>query len=87
MGWQEVTSRSLAALIAGYALTYAVAGFIAMLPASRTNGAYLSIQFALIPMTCALLWAFAAKTPLRAWRDILVATLAFVLGIVVLRVA
>ncbi|RAI60719.1 iron transporter [Roseicella frigidaeris] len=64
----DIIGRVLAALLGGYALSYAVSGALALLlPVPRPDAVYISGMLAYLPMTFAVLWAFAARTALRAW--------------------
>lgn len=67
--------RILAAVFGGYGLTYsALAALSLMLPWPRVDVVFFSALFPAILWLGALLWAFAAPTARRAWRDVTGAT-------------
>lgn len=72
---EQTILRILAALFGGYGLTYsALAALALLLPWPRVDVVFFSALFPGAFWLGALLWAFAAPTAQRAWRDILGAT-------------
>lgn len=80
--------RIIAAVFGGYGLTYsAMAALALLLPWPRVEVVFFSSLFPGILWLGALLWAFAAPTAQRAWRDLLGATaLCGILALVASRV-
>ncbi|MDN5941031.1 MAG: hypothetical protein L0H94_04020 [Nitrospira sp.] len=71
--WQNVVSRVGAAVLGGYALTYAFTACLTLLlPLAKTEAVLTAAMFSFILYTGAVLWAFAASTPARAWAGLLV---------------
>lgn len=71
-----VLSRTLAAILGGYALASVSAVFCAVaLPTARGQAVLTGMLVAIVVAACAALWAFATRTALRAWLGILVPTL------------
>ena len=67
--------RILAAVFGGYALTSSMlAALVLLLPWSKADALFFSVLFPPLFYTGALLWAFAAPTAQRAWRNLLVVT-------------
>ncbi|AIF49882.1 hypothetical protein UFO1_0321 [Pelosinus sp. UFO1] len=70
--------RILAGAFGGYGLTYsALAALALLLPWPRVEVVFFSALFPSILWLGALLWAFAAPTAQRAWRDLLGVTTIF----------
>lgn len=68
--------RMLAAVFGGYAFTYSLmAALVLLLPLPPADVVFFSALFPCIFYLTALLWALAAPTAQRAWRDLLGATL------------
>ncbi|SFM13321.1 hypothetical protein [Pelosinus propionicus] len=68
--------RILAAVFGGYALTSSImAVLVVLLPWEKADVLFFSVLFPPIIYTAALIWAFAAPTAQRAWRNLLVITL------------
>jgi len=70
-----VASRTLAAILGGYALAHAVSILLAaLLPLARGEAALLAIQLSFAVYAGAVLWAFAARSAWMAWQGLLVPT-------------
>lgn len=70
----EILSRSAAALLGGYAFTYAFTAALArLLPLARVDAAVIATLLSFVIYTLAILWAFAARSPRRAWAGLLTA--------------
>lgn len=73
-GWRHrlaVASRALAAIAGGYALAAFFATTVALLArAPREEAAYLGAVPSFLVFAGAAIWAFVARTALRAWLDI-----------------
>lgn len=75
LGWKPILSRSAAAVLGGYALTYAVTVCLTLLlPLDRTEAMLTGAMVSFAVYTGAILWAFAASTPRRAWIGLLALT-------------
>lgn len=73
-----VTSRVGAATLGGYALSYACTAFLSVvLPLAKSEAVLTASMVAFVTYTAAILWAFAAATPLRAWFVLLIPTALF----------
>jgi len=84
--WLGVLSRSMAAILGGYALAATCAMFFAVaLPIARGQAVLTGMLVAIALCACAALWAFATRTALRAWVGILMPTALFWLGTAVMR--
>ncbi|WMJ71500.1 DUF3649 domain-containing protein [Stenotrophomonas sp. 24(2023)] len=71
-----VLSRSLAAILGGYALASMTSVFCAVaLPMARGQAVLTGMLVGIVVAACAALWAFATRSALRAWLGILVPTL------------
>ncbi|MGQ9364979.1 DUF3649 domain-containing protein [Azospirillum sp. ST 5-10] len=71
-----VGSRVLAAGAGGYALSAAVAVWLGLvLPGPRSEAVTTGILVSFLVMTGAVLWAFGARSTLRAWLGLLLPTL------------
>ncbi len=69
--WLGVLSRSLAAIVGGYALATTTSMFLALvLPLPRSQAVLTGMLVAIVLCACAALWAFATRTALRAWAGI-----------------
>ncbi|MBB3117937.1 DUF3649 domain-containing protein [Pseudoduganella violacea] len=70
-----IASRTLAAVLGGYLATSAAASLLALaLPAmgaSRADAVINSTLLSFALLTCAVLWAFAARSAARAWLGLL----------------
>ncbi|MDF2569067.1 MAG: hypothetical protein K0R55_671 [Sporomusa sp.] len=74
----QVILRILAAVVGGYWLTYSCLTALALLlPWPRLNVVFFSALFPALFYLGTLLWAFAAPTAQRAWRDIMAGTAFF----------
>jgi hypothetical protein len=70
--WQNVASRVAAAALGGYALTYAATACLTLLlPLSKTEAVLTAAMLSFVLYTGAILWAFGASTPARAWLGLL----------------
>lgn len=79
--WAGVASRSLAAIVGGYAIAAAAATLLALvLPATRSEAVLIGMLAGIVVCACAALWAFAARTALRAWLGIAMPTAAMALA-------
>ena len=79
--WLGVLSRTLAAILGGYALAAASAAFLAVaLPMARSQAVLTGMLVAIALCACAALWAFATRTALRAWAGIALPAALFWLG-------
>lgn len=66
--WLAILSRSAAALLGGYAFSYAATAFLArVLPLAPSDAVIVSTLLAFAFYTGAILWAFASRDALRAW--------------------
>ena len=75
-----VALRALIAIFGGYAVAAAIAATLAMwLPIARVEAALTATMTGLIIYPCAIMWCFAARTPLRALGGLLLAALPFAL--------
>lgn len=74
----EIILRVLAAVFGGYALTYsALAALVLLLPLPPVEVVFFSPLFPGLIYLGAFLWAVAAPSVWRAWRDILLLTAVF----------
>ncbi|MGF6391904.1 iron transporter [Pseudomonas plecoglossicida] len=72
--WLQILSRSSAALLGGYAFSYAATACLArLLPLSPGDAVIVATLPAFIFYTAAILWAFACRDALRAWAPLAVA--------------
>ncbi|ERT18423.1 iron transporter [Pseudomonas putida SJ3] len=72
--WLQLLSRSAAALLGGYALSYAASACLArILPLSAADAVIVATLPAFIFYTVAILWAFACRDALRAWAPLALA--------------
>jgi len=72
--WLQLLSRSAAALLGGYALSYAASACLArILPLSAADAVIVATLPAFIFYTVASLWAFACRDALRAWAPLALA--------------
>ncbi|WP_263138652.1 DUF3649 domain-containing protein [Pseudomonas sp. RIT-PI-AD] len=63
-----VASRSLAAILGGYALATASSLCLALwLPLARSEAVLVGTMASFLVYCCAALWAFACRTALSAW--------------------
>lgn len=76
--WLGVLSRSLAAILGGYALASASSVALALLPMSPSQAVLTGMMAGVLVCACAALWAFAAATAWRAWAGLLLPTLLLV---------
>ncbi|NQD57959.1 iron transporter [Pseudomonas sp. CM25] len=72
--WLQILSRSSAALLGGYALSYAASACLArILPLTATDAVIVATLPAFLFYTAAILWAFACRDALRAWAPLVLA--------------
>ncbi|EKT4560424.1 iron transporter [Pseudomonas putida] len=72
--WLQLLSRSAAALLGGYALSYAASACLArILPLSAADAVIVATLPAFIFYTVAILWAFACRDAWRAWAPLALA--------------
>ncbi|SKC74406.1 DUF3649 domain-containing protein [Paraburkholderia hospita] len=74
---RDVVSRICAALFGGYAAAAALSVLLArLLPLSKPNATTVAIMAIALLYLGAMLWAFAARSPSRAWAVLVVVALA-----------
>jgi hypothetical protein len=74
----SVTSRVTAATLGGYALAYACTGFLSVaLPLAKSEAVLTASMISFVIYTAAILWAFGAATPMRAWFVLFISTALF----------
>jgi hypothetical protein len=74
----SVISRVAAAALGGYALAYACTAFLSVvLPLAKSEAVLTASMASFVIYTAAILWAFAAATPIRAWYVLLIPTALF----------
>jgi len=79
--WVGVLSRSLAAIVGGYALAATCSMFLAVaLPIARAQAVLTGMLVGIVLCACAALWSFATRTALRAWIGIAAPALLFWVG-------
>ncbi|MFJ4397839.1 iron transporter [Pseudomonas sp. NPDC089396] len=72
--WLQILSRSSAALLGGYAFSYAATACLArLLPLSPGDAVIVATLPTFIFYTLAILWSFASRDALRAWAPLAVA--------------
>ncbi|MEN5141051.1 iron transporter [Pseudomonas sp. LB-090624] len=72
--WLQIFSRSCAALLGGYAFSYAASACLArILPLPASDAVIVATLPAFIFYTVAMLWAFACRNALRAWAPLALA--------------
>lgn len=72
-----IASRSIAAIVGGYALAATTSSFLALaLPMERAQAVLTGMLLAIVACACAALWAFATRSALRAWLGIALPALA-----------
>ena len=73
VSWRNVTARVLGAAFGGYALTYAATACLTLsLPLANSEAVLTAAMLSFVIYTAAILWAFAASTPIRAWIGLLI---------------
>lgn len=64
----SVFSRAVAATVGGYGFTTALSVLVSrMVPMSRSEGVTTALLLSFVIYACAVMWAFSARTALRAW--------------------
>lgn len=75
LAWCNVASRVGAAALGGYALAYAsTACLTVLLPLPKTEAVLTAAMLSFLLYAGAIIWAFAAATPWRAWLGLLAPT-------------
>ncbi|MGR6873473.1 DUF3649 domain-containing protein [Pseudomonas sp. HK3] len=70
----DVLSRSMAAIIGGYALSNILAIFISyLLPMATVDSVLLSLQLSFLFYSIVIIWVFSTKTASKAWLGLLFA--------------
>jgi hypothetical protein len=73
----QVLSRTIAALVGGYALASAVTvACSVLLPGARADAVLTGMLSSFAVYLCAFLWAFSASSALRAWLGLALPALA-----------
>lgn len=66
--WLDILSRAGAAILGGYAFTFAATAALArLLPFGRLDAVVVATLLSFAVYTAMMLWAFIARTALRAW--------------------
>jgi hypothetical protein len=74
----EGLSRGLAAVLAGYALAYAFTAFASLaLPMPRAEAVVTGSMLSFVVYLIAVVWAFAARSAVRAWAGLLAGSALF----------
>jgi len=69
----SVLSRSIAAIVGGYALSNLVAiAFVAALPMLQVEAVMTSMMLSFLFYALAAIWAFSAKTAMLSWLGMIV---------------
>src|SRR5450830_1598292 len=69
----DVTSRILAAIVGGYALSAVTTALLAVvLPMPRVEAVITATLLSFVVFCCAVLWVFAARNAWRAWAGLAV---------------
>ncbi|MFC7335417.1 DUF3649 domain-containing protein [Rhodocista pekingensis] len=83
---REVLSRSVAGILAGYGLAAASAACVAvLLPGEKADAALTGTMLSFLVYTAAIIWAYAAASPRRAWAGILLPAALFLALFLLLR--
>ncbi|MBX3302867.1 MAG: DUF3649 domain-containing protein [Nitrospira sp.] len=78
LSWKHVASRVGAAALGGYAFTYAFTACLTLLlPLPRTEALLTAAMLSFLLYAGAIIWAFTAATPWRAWLGLLAPTAVF----------
>lgn len=72
MKGSAIAARIAAAVAGGYALATATAVAAAALPGPKSESALIGIMLGFAAYTAAMIWAFAARSALRAWTGLLI---------------
>ncbi|MES2869111.1 MAG: iron transporter [Pseudomonadota bacterium] len=79
--WVPILSRTVAALIGGYAFTYAFTAALArLLPLDNVDSLIVASLLSFVIYTFAILWAFAARRQWSAWMGAVLAVPLAVIG-------
>lgn len=71
----SVLSRAAAAAVGGYGFTTALSVLISrVMPLSRSEGVTTAMLLSFAVYACAVMWAFSARTALRAWGGLALST-------------
>lgn len=80
--WAEIASRSLAAIVGGYALAaVAAAGCAVLLPGGRAEAALAGMLAGFAVYAGAAIWVFAAASSWRGWGGLLAVLLPLALAV------
>lgn len=84
--WLGVLSRSLAAILGGYALAASTGTLMSLaLPMARSQAVVTGMLTAIVVCACAALWAFAVRTAWKAWWGIATPALLMTIATLLLR--
>ncbi|MFO3724385.1 iron transporter [Pseudomonas sp. HLMP] len=79
--WLAIFSRSAAALLGGYAFSYAATACLArVLPLAPGDAVIVATLPAFVFYTAAILWAFASRDALHAWMPLAISVPLALLG-------
>ncbi len=79
-----VASRTLAAIVGGYALSALVATVLAIyFPGTRAEAAIFGMLTSFVTYTLAVMWVFAVRTALRAWLGLWLPSLPLAVAVLV----
>lgn len=74
--WLPTFSRSVAAIVGGYAFASVLTAFLALtLPLARSQAVLAAMLIAIAAYACAAMWVFATSSATRAWIGLAVPTL------------
>ena len=72
----DVTARAMAAIFAGYAISYLFAGALPLwLPMARTEAVLWTSLASFVVYTCVALYAFGARSAWALWRNLAIVIL------------
>lgn len=73
--WPGILSRSLAAMLGGYAFAASTGALLAVaLPIARSQAVLTGMLVAIVAGACAALWAFASRNAWKAWAGLAIPT-------------
>lgn len=79
--WLDIISRAGAAILGGYAFTFAATAALArLLPLARVDALIVATLLSFAVYTAIMLWAFIARTALRAWAVVALSVPLVVIG-------
>ncbi len=67
----DIASRVGAAVVGGYALATAAALGATALPGTRAEAVQIGIMLGFLAYAAAMIWAFAARSAIRAWAGLI----------------